>query len=124
MDAALAFGLCTPPGPGRPEVLLGGPPDGADCSEPPEFSWRLPPGWEGRLVSVHIVRENGSLLGATWEWPRLEIRGDRWTFPQGHWDAVPRGERLLWKVRVVPDRGRGEPVAEMPESRFSGFVRR
>ncbi len=123
MDACLTFGLCTPPSPGQPRIELRTPRNGARLDKPPTFSWKLPPSWKGRLVSVHCARPEGSLLFATWEWPRVEIRGDSWTMPDWAWKTLPKGIPLSWKVRVVPDRSRGEAVERMPESGFRVFTR-
>ncbi len=121
MDACLTFGLCTPPSPDQPGIELTGPPDGARLSGPPRFSWKLPAPWKGRLVSLQFVRPEGSLLFATWEWPRRKITGETWTLPAWAWKSLPRGVPLRWKVRVVPDRSRGESVEQMPESGFQIF---
>ena len=123
MDACLTFGLCTPPSPSQPRIELTGPLEGAIMEKPPTFSWKLPPGWKGRLVSLHCVRPEGSLLFATWEWPRVEIRGEKWTMPDQAWKSLPKGIPLSWKVRVVPDRSRRESVDQMPESGFRIFYR-
>lgn len=124
LDACLTFGLCTPPSPSQPRIELTGPPDGARLGNPPRFSWKLPPSWKGRTVTVHCVRPEGSLLFATWEWPRLALRGESWTMPDWAWRSLPKGVPISWKVRVVPDRSRGERVDRMPESGFRTFFRR
>ena len=123
LDACLTFGLCTPPSSGQPRIRLEEPADGAELDSPPTFRWKLPGGWEGRVVSLHCVRPEGSLLFATWEWPRIEIGGESWTMPAWAWKSLPKGIPLKWKVRVVPDRSKGESVDEMPESEFRTLVR-
>ena len=122
--ASLVEGLATAPA--EPRITLLEPADGAELSAAPRFCWEPPRNdvVDDPVYSLHIYREEGRVLLATYEFFRQEVRDTCLELPGQGWEFIPAGEELLWKVRRVPDRAAGETVADAPESAPFRFTRR
>lgn len=119
-DAALVANLRSPAA--RTGIDLQQPADRAVAVEPPVFAWRDPDAGDGSAWTLHLVMPSGQTF-ATFETGGVAIREPRWAIPTGFWLSLPAGVRMLWRVRRLPDRSRGETVSEMPHSPFRELVR-
>ncbi len=121
--ASLHAGVATEPAAERVTVELREPADGARLREAPTFVWDATrAGGEGPFT-VHAYLRDGRILFGTFESAGIAIDGDRWTLPAGHWAMLPADTEILWKVRRIPDRARGESTREMHGSRSFRLTR-
>ena len=107
--ASLMAGMATPPA--EPAMTLLAPADGSASIDPPEFCWTIPDTVpDDALYSIQVYRENGRIFLATYEYFWAEIRDSCFQLPLRAWNYVPIGEEVLWKVRRIPNRERGETI--------------
>jgi hypothetical protein len=110
--------------PDSPAVRLLDPPDGAQREDPPLLRWdgsaRADPSvpW-----TIDICLAPGRPLLGLFDRAAVEITGDSYQVPDALWDLFPVGQPLLWRVRLLPDRERGQSELEMPSSGFARLTR-
>ncbi len=51
------------------------------------------------------------------------VPGEEWRVPDELWASFPIGQPVLWRVRLLPDRARGQTELDAPSSGFSALVR-
>ncbi len=132
LDAALApsgrfhasLVLGTGRAPAAPAVRQLDPPDGARLSAPPRLRWD---GSAQRDASVpwalDLCLPNGRPLLGLYDRFDLGLPGDGFEVPAELWELLPEEQPILWRVRLLPDRERGESELDTPSSGFSSFVR-
>jgi hypothetical protein len=124
VQAAVVANVTTPRDPADTTIRLLEPPEGARLEAPASFRWEcLGPLPEGARFTLHFRNEQGRGLAATYEDARLPIETTSFTYPAEFWESLPVGEPIHWKVRRLPDRRRGEGVAETDESAERVFLR-
>lgn len=113
------------PAPSEQQVLVAETPAPDErCATPATFRFRVPASEPADArYSIHAWLASGRVVFATAEWFAIELAPGEFTIPQGAWEQLPVGEPMLWKVRRIPDRARGEATRAMPESPVRAFVR-
>ncbi|MGE3877870.1 MAG: glycosyltransferase family 39 protein [Planctomycetota bacterium] len=102
---AILFGGLTRAGTDTTDaVTLIEPADGEVRATSPTFRWKLAPGASPH--SLRIWRDDGRLLGATYEMLRLDLSHGEFTLPDELWSAVAPGSALHWNIAEVCDRSR------------------
>jgi hypothetical protein len=120
--ASLVLGVGTVPA--QPEVRQLDPPNGARLVAPPVLRWsddaRRDPAvpW-----SVDFALAPGRPILSTYEQVGQGLPGDELAIPPELWSQFPVGQTILWRVRLLPDRSRGENELSMPSSGFGYFTR-
>lgn len=114
--ASMIDGMRTPPPRERQRLTLTAPADGAELREPPTFSWDAPDHRPEHRYTLHLWLASGQVVAGTYEWFGIELAEPRWAIPESAWRNLPAGVQVYCKVRRLPDRQRGESVADVPES--------
>jgi 4-amino-4-deoxy-L-arabinose transferase-like glycosyltransferase len=120
--AALVTGVSTPVA--QPSITLTSPPDGALLERPPVLQWS--PGAradESVPYTLDFVLPGGQPLVSTFDQFAVEIRGERFPLPPVFWNFLPEGVPVQWRVRLVPDRERGQTELDAPASEFRTLTR-
>lgn len=119
--ATLIADVATPTtvGEGVAGVELLQPVDGAQVQEPPVFRWSADE--SGAPYALHMF--SGSRIWVATEQNGLRLSAGEWTVPAEFWSRLPFDEEISWKIRRLPDRARGESVADVAQSTAFRFVR-
>lgn len=110
--------------PGRPAVALLDPPDGAVLDEPPVLRWDGSVRRDADVPwAIDFCLAPGQPLLALYDTFDFGVFGDRLEVPDELWQRLPAGRPVLWRVRLLPDRERGESELDAPSSGFRAFTR-
>ncbi len=121
--ASMVAGLATPAPAARQTLAALAPADGAQSSDPLVFRWQPEPGAPHARYTLHVFTARGRVLFGSFEWGRLAFATGEFALRPEHWQMLPVGEELWWKVRRLPDRARGEGVDDVPETAPRRFTR-
>ena len=73
--------------------------------------------------TIDLVLPGGRPLVSTYDQFAVELRDERVALPQRFWDILPVGVPVQWRVRLVPDRARGQTELDAPASEFRTLTR-
>jgi len=62
-------------------------------------------------------------LVSTFEQYAVEIRTESFALPDVFWDYLPEGVPVQWRVRLLPDRERGQTELDAPASVFRSLTK-
>ena len=128
VQASLSWGATREPL--REGIALLQPPDGAALVESPAFAWRLDDVAGARLdgrsprFTLDVFADDGQVLLALDEQHPVELTAEQLTLPVMVWEALPTEQPISWRVRVMPDRQRGQLTDDMPASAARRLTRR
>lgn len=106
----------------QPGIELLGPDDGARLTAPPQWTWEPLQDPETRYA-LYVFTPAGRIYFASHEWLNLELEGGSYDVPAVLWESLPTDVELVWNVRRIADRSRGESPHDMPTGAGRSFVR-
>lgn len=127
--ASVVARIGTPVAPDKARLRLLAPERDAVLEAPPEFRWELradavaESAGGDACYTLHFFDDEGHVLAALYEQAGVSVAATSYAFPVEYWSVFPPGARVHWKVRRLPDRARGESVADAWESDVGTFVR-
>jgi hypothetical protein len=110
--------------PARPAVRLIRPGSGAQLVDPPLLRWdgsaRTDPdaSW-----TIDFCLAPGRPVCCLYDEFGFMLPGDELQLPAEVWESFPPGQPILWRVRQLPDRSRGQSELDMPSSGFFRITR-
>ncbi|HEX5011516.1 MAG TPA: hypothetical protein VFY71_14060 [Planctomycetota bacterium] len=120
--ADLVVGLASPVAGPSIEVLQ--PPDDARLSEPPVLRWSGAARSDASIpYTLDFLLPSGQPLVSTFDQYSMDIRKESFRMPDVFWNYLPEGVPVRWRVRLLPDRERGQSELDAPASAFRTLTR-